>query len=366
MNQINVTRSSMPSFEEYCEEIRDLWETRWLTNMGAKHNELEERLKEYLGSEHVILTVNGHMALELALQALDLHGEVITTPFTFVSTTLAITRSGLTPVFCDIEPENFTIDADKLESLVTSRTRAIMPVHVYGHMCNTEAIQHVADKHGLRVIYDAAHAFGETYQGRGAGAFGDVSCFSFHATKVFHTVEGGAVCCRDPALAERLRLLRNYGFDKTGDVASYGANMKMSEFHAAMGLCNLRHLDDEIAKRKAAASRYRELLKDVEGIYLCAEQLDVKYNYAYFPAVFDGCKYTRDEVFERLKARGITPRKYFYPLTSSLACYRELPTAGAKNTPVAAHIAEQILCLPMYAGLETCDVDRVCETILNK
>lgn len=365
---INVTRSSMPDFDEYITEIRSLWDSRWLTNMGAKHRQLQAALEAYLGVPHVTLYTNGHLALENILAAMELPegGEVITTSFTFASTTHAIVRSGLTPVFCDVREDDCTIDPGKIEPLITERTVAIVPVHVYGNLCDTDGIQKIADKHGLKVIYDAAHAFGVTKHGVSAACFGDASMFSFHATKVFNTIEGGAVCYADDALTDRLNCLKNFGIKSAEEVESVGGNAKMSEFQAAMGLCNLRHLSEEIAKRKMAAERYSERLSGVPGIKLCGPQPGVEPNYAYFPAVFDGFGTTRDELFDRLAAEGITARKYFYPLTNDFACYRDLPTAGGDKTPVARHIAANVLTLPLYADLSVADVDRICDIILKK
>lgn len=254
MGNILVTRSSMPPMEEYIEEIKELWETHWLTNMGAKHKQFQADLTDYLGVDHVELLTNGHMALELTLQAMNLQGEVITTPFTFASTTHAIVRNGLTPVFCDIDPVTYTMDAGKIESLITDRTCAIMPVHVYGNVCDVEEIDRIANKYELKVIYDAAHSFGETYKGKGIGTFGNASCFSFHATKVFNSIEGGAVCYKDEELGEKLYQLKNFGIHNAEEVTGVGANAKMNEFCAAMGLCNLRHVEEEIAKRKKWSS----------------------------------------------------------------------------------------------------------------
>lgn len=368
MKQILVTRSSMPTFEEYCDEIKDLWESRWLTNMGVKHRSLQAELEKYLGVPHVTLYTNGHLALENAIAALNLPkgGEVITTPFTFASTTHAIVRSGLTPVFCDVNDWDYTMDVTKLEALITHRTVAIVPVHVYGNLCDVEAIDRIAKRHGLKVIYDAAHAFGVTYKGVSSACFGDLSMFSFHATKVFHTIEGGALCFRDDSLTERLNAQKNFGMRSGEDVPYVGGNAKMNEFQAAMGLCNLRHLEGEIAKRKIVVEHYRQRLGGVEGIRLSPIQENVESNYAYFPVVFDGYKYTRDEIFDRLLAQGITARKYFYPLTNSFECYRELPTAGVEKTPVAQHIASRVLTLPLYADLPLGDVDRICNIILGK
>ena len=366
MKQINVTRSSMPSFEEYCDEIKELWDSRWLTNMGVKHQQLQAQLEEYLDVPHVTLYTNGHLALEQAIGAMDLSagGEVITTPFTFASTTHAIVRSGLTPVFCDVNDVDFTIDVSKLEALITPKTCAIVPVHVYGNLCDVEAIQAIADKHGLKVIYDAAHAFGVRYKGVSAAAFGDASMFSFHATKVFNTIEGGAVCYHDDTLVSVLNDRKNFGLHTAEECLYAAGNAKMSEFQAAMGICNLRHLEGEIIKRRIAAERYRQRLSGVDGIHLAPVQKDVESNYAYFPVVFDGYKYTRDEIFEKLKERGIVARKYFYPLTNGFACYQDMPAAGEDKTPVAKHIANRVLTLPLYAGLTVEDVDRICDIIL--
>ena len=367
MKQILVTRSSMPTFEEYCDEIKDLWDTRWLTNMGAKHKQLQTELEKYLGVPHVTLYTNGHLALENAIAALNLPegGEVITTPFTFASTTHAIVRNRLVPVFCDVNDRDYTMDVTKLESLITDKTVAIVPVHVYGNLCDVETIEMIAKKYGLKVIYDAAHAFGVRYKGVSSACFGDASMFSFHATKVFHTIEGGAVCYKNDSWVQLLNDQKNFGFHGPEEVAYVGGNAKMNEFQAAMGICNLRHLDGEIAKRKIVVERYRQRLSGVEGICLCQPQDGVESNYAYFPAVFDGYKYTRNEIFEMLKAQEITARKYFFPLTNSFECYRNYPTAGVEKTPVAQHLALRVLTLPLYADLALEDVDKICDTILG-
>ena len=367
MKQILVTRSSMPTFEEYCDEIKDLWNTRWLTNMGAKHKQLQTELEKYLSVPHVTLYTNGHLALENAIAALNLPegGEVITTPFTFASTTHAIVRNRLVPVFCDVNDRDYTMDVTKLESLITDKTVAIVPVHVYGNLCDVETIETIAKKYGLKVIYDAAHAFGVRYKGVSSACFGDASMFSFHATKVFHTIEGGAVCYKNDSWVQLLNDQKNFGFHGPEEVAYVGGNAKMNEFQAAMGICNLRHLDGEIAKRKIVVERYRQRLSGVEGICLCQPQDGVESNYAYFPAVFDGSKYTRNEIFEMLKAQEITARKYFFPLTNSFECYRNYPTAGVEKTPVAQHLALRVLTLPLYADLALEDVDKICDTILG-
>lgn len=366
MKQINVTRSSMPGYEEYCEEIKDLWDSHHLTNNGEKHRRLQTALEEYLGVPHVTLYTNGHLALEGMLEGFGLPkgSEVITTPFTFVSTTNAITRCGLVPVFCDVRDDNYCIDESKLESLITEKTSAILPVHVYGNMCDVEAIERIAKKHSLKVFYDGAHAFGVEYKGKSSAAYGDATMFSFHATKVFNTIEGGAVCYGDDALVSKLDSLKSFGL--SGEEGLYiGGNAKMNEFQAAMGLCNLRHLEGEIARRKKVAERYRELLSGVPGIKLVVPNKDTKENYAYFPVVFDAYKAARDEVYENLSKEGITARKYFYPLTNSLGCYKDFPTAGADKTPAAKYFSDRVLCLPLYADLEMSDVERICAIILK-
>lgn len=360
-----MTRSAMPPYEEYCREIRDLWDSRWLTNMGTKHRQLQEALALYLDAPHIELLTNGHSALELALQALKLTGEVITTPFTFASTTQAIVRSGLTPVFCDIDPVTLTLDPAGIEPLITERTSAIVPVHVYGNFCDVEAIDRIAQKHGLKVLYDAAHAFGIRYKGRGAGSCGDVSCFSFHATKVFHTIEGGAACFRDAAAGGRLARLKNFGLSDPETVMELGGNAKLDEFRAAMGLCNLRYVDTEIAKRGCVTARYRRKLEDIPGLRLREIQPEVQPNYAYFPVFFDEKVFgaDRDQVQAALKEQGIMARKYFYPLTSTFPCYQG--RFSRSETPEALRASRQVLCLPMYGDLEPQVVDKICTVILS-
>lgn len=366
MSDILVTRSSMPSMEEYIEEIRSIWDSHWLTNMGEKHKALQAELQKYMGVPAVELLTNGHMALELSLQAMNLQGEVITTPFTFASTTHAIVRNGLEPVFCDIDPETYTMDVTQIERLITDRTCAILPVHVYGNVCNIEEIERIAHKYGLKVLYDAAHTFGETYKGQGIGNFGDASCFSFHATKVFNTIEGGAVCYRDPDMGRRLYELKNFGIHGPEEVDAVGANAKMNEFCAAMGLCNLRHVDEEIAKRRAVVERYREHLEGVDGLRLNAQQPEVRSNYAYFPVVFDENLFgaSRNEVMDALAQNGIGARKYFYPLTNTFECFHGKYDVDA--TPVALHVAKRVLTLPLYADLSMEDVDRICKIVLEQ
>lgn len=363
--RIAVTRSSLPPFEEYLAEIADIWDSRWLTNFGTKHNQLIEELKPILGDAGIALFTNGHNALEAALAALGLDdGEAITTPFTFASTTHAISRAGMTPVFCDVDPATCCIDVSKVESLITERTKAIVPVHVYGMMCDVEAIDAIARKHGLKVVYDAAHAFGVRKEGVPAGLFGDASMFSFHATKVFHSIEGGCVVYQDESLAERIREQQNFGMDFAGEVNVIAGNAKMNEFAAAMGLCNLRHLDDAISSRRAATERYRERLGGAEGIKLLEPQPDVEGNYAYFPAFFDPAVFEggRDGIVEKLGTENILARKYFYPLTCDFPCYSDLPRA---EVPIARKMADEVLALPLFEGLTAEMVDRICNCILK-
>ena len=365
MSKILVTRSSMPELQEYINEIKSIWDTHWLTNMGVKHQELQKNLIDYMGVEQIELLTNGHMALELSMQAFNLEGEVITTPFTFASTTHAIVRNGLKPVFCDIDPITFTMDPSKIEKLITDKTSAIVPVHVYGNICNIEEIDRIAKKYGLKVIYDAAHTFGETYKGKGIGTFGDASCFSFHATKVFNTIEGGCVCYHDEEFGRALYKLKNFGIRNEEIVDGVGANAKMNEFCAAMGLCNLRHVDEEIAKRKTVVERYREHLENVEGIQLSPIQENVESNYAYFPVIFDEKVFgaSRNEVMDKLSENGIGARKYFYPLTNSFECFHG--EFDVNETPIARHLSLRVLTLPLYADLSAEDVDRICKIILN-
>ena len=364
-NKILVTRSSMPSIEEYMAEITTMWDSPWLTNMGPKHKEFQADLCKYLGVENIDLLTNGHMALELTLQAMNLQGEVITTPFTFASTTHAIVRNGLTPVFCDIDPITYCIDVNKIEQLITDRTCAIMPVHVYGNVCDIEEIERIAHKYELKVIYDAAHTFGETYMGKGIGTFGDASCFSFHATKVFNSIEGGAVCYKEQQLGEKLYELKNFGIHGPEEVPAIGANAKMNEFCAAMGICNLRHVDEEIEKRHKVVECDREHLSGVDGVQLNVIQDDVKSNYAYFPVVFEENLFgaSREEVFDKLAENGIGARKYFYPLTNTFECFHG--EYDVTKTPVALHISKRVLTLPLYADLALEDVERICNIILS-
>lgn len=359
-DNILVTRSSLPPFQEYVDEIRGIWENHWLTNMGPLHKEFENMLKSHLDVDYLSLFTNGHMALELTLQAFNLKGEVITTPFTFASTTHAIVRNGLKPVFCDINPIDFTIDVDKIEELITERTSAILPVHVYGNMCDVERLDMIAKKHNLKLIYDAAHAFNVYYKGKSSASYGDASMFSFHATKVFNSIEGGAVSFNDPKLEKILYGLKNFGIKDAEHVDSVGANAKMNEFQAAMGICNLRHLKDEIFKRKKIVEKYNELLTEIDGIEILTPQKEVQSNYAYYPIIVNEKKFGlgRDKVYEYLEKNGVYTRKYFYPLSSQYDCYKTKEFIN--RTPVAERLSREVLTLPLYADLKQSDVERIC------
>ena len=365
--RINVTRSSMPTFEEYCEEIRPLWESRWLSNRGNESHKFEAGLKEYLGVEHVYLFANGHVALEVAIDGLFLPkgSEVITTAYTHVSTTHSITRNGLVPVFVDVKEDDYTINPELIENAITDKTVAIVATHVYGFMCDVERIEEIANKHGLLVIYDAAHAFGVKYKGIGAGNFGDMSMFSTHATKVFHTIEGGLITYKDKD-NDKLRPMRrivNFGFTSPEDIDFIGTNARMSEFHAAMGVCNLRHIDEDIALRRKVGERYYERLDGVKGIKLLKPNKDTEWNYSYFPVIFDGYKLDRNQVQKKLQSVNVFSRKYFYPIVTKAACY--VDEFGNVNTPIAEHVAECVLTLPIYSELKIEDVDFICDTILE-
>ena len=361
---IYVTRPSMPEMQDYVKEIENLWNSRWLTNMGDYHNRLENALQQFLRVQGVSLMTNGHMALELALQALNLKwgGEIITTPFTFVSTTHAIIRCGLKPVFCDIDSVNLTIDPDKIEQLITENTVAILPVHVFGQMCDVERIEAIAHKHGLKVLYDAAHTFGEFYGERSVSDYGDLSILSFHATKVFNTVEGGAVIYHDNKLGKKLYDLRNFGIIDEEIIEDIGANAKMDEFRAIMGLKNLERLEKDISKRKAIALEYEKLLADLDGIALMNRTAGVKNNYGYMPILIENdFSLTRDQVYEELKKYGIMTRKYFYPLTCDVDCCRIY--SGMNPVDTAREVSNKILMLPIYPDLKMDEVYFICEMI---
>lgn len=361
--KIPVTRSSMPPFEEYVEEIRGLWDSRWLSNRGALHRRFEEQLERYLGTPHVSLFANGHLALEAVIQAAGLTGEVITTPFTHISTSHAIVRNGLEPVFCDILESDLTIDPGKIEALITEKTSAIVATHVYGYLCHVDDIERIAKKHGLVVIYDGAHAFGETLDGVGVGNFGDAVMFSTHATKVFHTIEGGIVTYRDPSAFPSLDEIVNFGFTGNDEIGYIGTNARMNEFEAAMGLCNLKYLEREIASRRVASELYAQRLSGVPGIRLLRPQEKVTYNYAYHPVIFDGFKYDREQVLKRLADRDIFARRYFYPAVDRAECYNR--RYAHYETPVAQYHADHVLTLPLYAGMAPEDVERVCDAVLR-
>lgn len=367
-DRILVTRTSMPSYQEYIEAIKPLWDSHWITNMGKYHSELEENLKRYLEVPYISLMVNGHMALEMVIQAFgfDEGAEVITTPFTFISTTHAIVRNGLKPVFCDVKPEDGTIDETKIEALITEKTVAILPVHVYGNVCNVEEIQKIADKYSLKVIYDAAHAFGVKYREKGIGSYGDASIFSFHATKVFNTIEGGAVTFSDSDLYERLYNLKNFGIRSEELVVQVGANAKMNEFSAIMGLCNLRNIDQVIEERKKRYIIYEQKLKNIKGInILYGDNVGTK-NYAYLPiTVNDEYGISRDKLYDILRQNNIFSRKYFYPLSTEHSCYKGL--YNDTNLKNAEKLAKKILVLPFYAELEVEKIERIVNIIeLNR
>lgn len=366
--RIPITRPYMPTKDNFMRYANSIWENRWLTHGGPLVALLEERLKQILHVPGVVAFANGHLALDCALKALDIHdGEAITTPFTYISTTQALSMNNLKPIFCDIKENDCTIDEDKIEALITEKTKVIVPVHVYGFPCNVSRIQEIADRHGLKVVYDAAHVFGVSVYGRGIGTFGDASMFSFHATKVFHTVEGGAVTFGNPSLKKKLISAKNFGMVDAEEADSISFNAKMTEICAAMGLANLDILDNQIEKRKTLIERYLNRLKHVRGVKTFQWGLpDVTYNYAYFPIVFDEekLKLSRDEIADRLlKDYSIQVRKYFYPLISDLHCYSKDYNSG--NTPIAKRISKQVVTLPLYVELENEQVDFICESLEN-
>lgn len=362
MKRITVTKSSLPPYEEFVDKIKPLWDSRWITNMGTYHKELEEQLRIFLGTEKVSLMVNGHMALEMAIQAMGFPegSEVITTPFTFVSTTHAIVRNRLKPVFCDIKLSDYTIDENKIEDLITEKTVAIIPVHVYGNICDVECIERIAIKHGLKVIYDACHAFGEVYKGRGVGNLGDASVFSFHATKVFNTIEGGAVTFSGQELYDRLYNLKNFGIRGEELVVDVGANAKMNEFSAIMGLCNLPSVMENIKLRKQRVEYYIGLLKDKRVVLPKYNNRDIIYNYGYFPVRFE-CEAIRDMVYSGLRERDIYSRKYFYPLTTEALCFENQFNNQLLNN--AQKASREILVLPLYPDLENEHIEYIVDII---
>ena len=370
---IYVTKPSMPRIEDYIEEIRPIFDRHILTNMGPVYKKFQAHLMEYLEVPELSLFVNGHLALEMAIQAMGLKdkgeqiggGEVITTPFTFVSTVHAISRNNLKPVFCDIRRNGYCMDPEKIEALITDKTVAIIPVHVYGNICDVHSIEKIADKHHLKVIYDGAHAFGEKLNGVGIGNFGDATMFSFHATKVFNSVEGGAVAFRDKRYGVPLHELKNFGIHGETEIPAIGGNAKLDEFRAAMGIANLRRMEECIASRKQVYEHYVRRLGGIDGITLCAPQVGVTPNYAYFPVYFDKDAFgkSRDDVYLDLRENEIYSRRYFYPAVNEMECYRRY---WDQKTPVAHDVAMNILTLPLYEGLSGEDIDRICELILQK
>lgn len=358
--------------EEYIDELKKIWDSNILTNSGPEYVRFQKQLEAFFGVGNVSLFANGHLALEIGLETLGLtEGEVITTPFTFASTTQAILRRGLTPVFCDIRDDDFTIDVDKIETLITDKTVAILPVHVYGNICDVDRIDEIAQKHNLKVLYDAAHAFGETYKGRNVAGFGDMSMFSFHATKVFNSVEGGCLALNDSRYVDVIEMLKQFG--EVGHTESYpliGTNAKMTEFHAAMGICNMNHVHEYIAKRKTVIERYRANLGGISGVRLSVEQPETQRNYSYMPIVIDKNSkgITRDDVEKALQDHNIYPRRYFYPLTCDFECvknHRESSAAKIQDTPVARYVSDRVLCLPCYADLTIDQVDIICKHIIS-
>ena len=358
---IFVTKPFLPPLGEYTALLEQIWATRQLTNEGPFHVQFEAALKGYLDVPYISLFSNGTLGLMVALQALRLTGEVITTPFSFVATTHALHWNGIKPVFCDIEPDTFNLDPEKIEAAITPRTTAIMPVHVYGNPCDVDQIQRIADTHGLKVIYDAAHTFGARLGGRSLVEFGDLAVMSFHATKVFNTFEGGAIVSRDAEMKSRIDFLKNFGFADDVTVVGPGMNAKMNEPQAAMGLLQLKYVAAAIRGRQAVAAFYRDRLAGVPGLRVPGDLPGVEHNHAYFPVLIDETVYgrSRDEVFRGLMEQGIHTRRYFYPLISRFPMYRDLPSADPENLPVAEQVAGQVLCLPIYPDLATEDAERI-------
>jgi dTDP-4-amino-4,6-dideoxygalactose transaminase len=360
---VYVTRPMLPPLEDYVDELRDIWESRWLTNVGVKHVALERALATFFDNKNISLFNNGTIALVTACQALRLSGEVITTPFTFSATPHVLSWNNITPVFADIDPVTMTLDPENIEPLITGRTSAILAVHVYGLPCDVEGIQSVANRHGLRVVYDAAHAFGTRIQERLLTDFGDASMLSFHATKLFHTAEGGALLVRDPIVKERVDFLKNFGIKDEFTVLMPGINGKMSELQAALGLLILKMVAGEREKRRAIAEIYRGRLADIDGISVPMMPYGVESSYQYFPIRIERKRVTRDDVFGGLRRFNVFARKYFYPLCSDYSCYRMLPSAHPSYLPVAHKAASEVLCLPFYGALEDDDVHRICDII---
>jgi dTDP-4-amino-4,6-dideoxygalactose transaminase len=368
MAPIYVTSPSLPPLQEFLPYLEEIWKSKWLTNNGRFHQQFESALTEYLGAKHVSFFTNGMIALQTGLQALRITGEVITTPFTFAATAHAIHLNGCTPVFCDIEPETFTLDPDKVESLITPRTTAILPVHVYGNPCNNERLKKIADTYGLRIIYDAAHVFGVKKDNVAIPTWGDLSMLSFHATKVFNTFEGGALVTNDEALKKRIDLLRNFGFADEVTVVAPGSNGKADEIRSAFGLLQLKHVDNEIAKRKEVAEFYRKHLQSIAGIRILQDIPGVRHNYGYFPVLVNADTFgiSRDGLYDKLKSNGVFARRYFYPLCSDFPTYRGLDSARHERLPVAARAACEVLCLPIYADLSEDARLKVVELVIEK
>ena len=345
--------------------LQQIWDSKWITNNGRFHQQLEKALAEYLGVPYISLFTNGTLPLITALQALHITGEVITTPYSFVATTHALWWNGIKPVFVDIDSSNCGLDPEKIESAITSRTTAIMPVHCYGKPCDTERIQAIADKYGLKVIYDAAHAFGVKVNGESILNFGDMSTLSFHATKVYNTLEGGALVVKDAATKQRIDYLKNFGFAGETVVVAPGINSKMDEVRAAYGILNLKQVDDAIEARHQVAIRYREVLRDVKGVRFFDDMPGVRHNYSYFPIFVEAEQYgmTRDELYFKMKENNVLSRRYFYPLISTFSTYRGLESARPENLPVATRIANEVICLPMHHALSEADVEKVVKTI---
>jgi dTDP-4-amino-4,6-dideoxygalactose transaminase len=365
---IYVTRPALPPLEEYVESLKEIWDSRVITNNGPFHEQFEKALAEYLGVSYISVFSNGTLALIVALQALKITGEVITTPFSFVASTHSLWWNNIKPVFVDIEPLHFNIDPGKIEAAITPQTTAILPVHVYGNPCRTDEIEKIAGTYGLKVIYDSAHAFGVKVNGNSVFNFGDLSVLSFHATKTFNTIEGGAIVCHTEQMKKRIDLLKNFGFADEVTVVAPGINAKMNELQAAFGLLQLKYVDSYIEGRKFIAGLYRENLKDVSGISFHNDMEGVSHGYPYFPVLIDESDYglSRDKVYDVLKKHEIYGRRYFYPLISNFPTYRGLPSAGKENLPVANRIAEQVICLPIYPDLEPAKVKEICNLLKNR
>ena len=366
-NQITVTSPLLPNLDEFNVMLKEIWDSKWVTNNGRFHKQLEQALCEYLKVPYISLFTNGTLPLLTALQALRITGEVITTPYSFVATTHSIWWNGCKPVFVDIEESTCGIDPEKIEAAITPKTTAIMPVHCYGKPCNMEAIQAIADKYGLKVIYDAAHAFGVEVNGESVLTRGDMATLSFHATKVYNTLEGGALVVHDEKTKQRIDYLKNFGFAGETEVVAPGINSKMDEVRAAYGLLNLKQVDEAIEKRHQVAIRYREALRNVKGIRFFDDMPGVRHNYSYFPIFINADEYgmTRDELYFKMKADGVLGRRYFYPLISTFSTYRGLPSASPANLPVATKIANEVICLPMYHELSGNDLERIINIVVK-